>query len=113
VRALLVARGLAGEVSFAGLDLRAALLALVAIALAGATLQAAILHYRGAFNNPLMFAPLTVPVLAIVMSLWVIISANEIVFLVFTILLWLTFLIGFVGLGMTCAVLADRWADYT
>jgi hypothetical protein len=100
VLALLAARGLAGEVRFAGLDLRAALLALVAIALSGATLQAAILHYRGAFNNPFMFAPLTVPVLAIVMSFWVITSTNEIVVLTVTILLWLTFLIGFVGLGM-------------
>lgn len=100
VLALLAARGLAGEVTFAGLDLRAALLALVAVALAGATLQATLLHYRGAFNNPLMFAPLTVPVLAIVMSVWVIIGPNEIVLLAFTILLWLTFLIGFVGLGM-------------
>jgi len=98
--ALMAARGLAGEMTFAGLDLRAALVALVAVALAGATLQAAILHYRGAFNNPFMFAPLTVPVLAIVMSIWVIIGSNEAVLLVFTILLWLTFLIGFVGLGM-------------
>jgi hypothetical protein len=76
------------------------LLSLVAITLAGATLQAAILHYRGAFNNPLMYAPLTVPVLAVVMSIWMIVGPNDIVFLALTILLWLTFLIGFVGLGM-------------
>jgi hypothetical protein len=98
--ALMTARGLAGEVIFAGLDLPAALVALVAVALAGATLQAAILHYRGAFNNPFMFAPLTVPVLAVVMSIWVVVGPNEIVVLAFTILLWLTFLIGFVGLGV-------------
>jgi hypothetical protein len=98
--ALVAAYGLANEISIAGVSLRTALLALVAIALAGATLQAAILHYRGAFNNPLMFAPLTVPVLAIVMSIWTIIGQNNIVLLMFTVLLWLTFLIGFVGLGM-------------
>jgi hypothetical protein len=98
--ALMTARGLAGEMTFVGLDLRVALVVLVAVALAGATLQAAILHYRGAFNNPFMFAPLTVPVLAVAMSIWMIISPDEIVRLVFTILLWLTFLIGFVGLGM-------------
>lgn len=73
---------------------------MIAFALAGATLQAAILHYRGAFNNPFMFAPLTVPVLAIVMSIWMAVGPNETVLLVFTILLWSTFLIGFVGLGM-------------
>jgi hypothetical protein len=100
VLALLAAYGLANELSVAGVSLRTALLTLVAVALAGATLQAGILHYRGAFNNPLMYAPLTVPVLAIVMSIWMIISPNYIVLLVFTILLWLTFLIGFVGLGM-------------
>ena len=98
--ALVAAYGLANEVSIAGVSLRTALLALVAIALAGATMQAGILHYRGAFNNPLMFAPLTVPVLAIVMSIWTIISQNNIVLFMFTCLLWLTFLIGFVGLGM-------------
>jgi hypothetical protein len=98
--ALIAAQGLANQISIVGMSLRTALLTLVAVALAGATLQTAILHYRGAFNNPLMFAPLTVPVLAIVMSLLAIIVATEIVVLVFTIVLWLTFLIGFVGLGM-------------
>jgi hypothetical protein len=98
--ALIAAHGLANEISIAGVSLRTALLALVAAALAGATLQAAILHYRGAFNNPFMFAPLTVPVLAIVLSILAIVAATEIVILVFTIVLWLTFLIGFVGLGM-------------
>jgi hypothetical protein len=100
VLALVAAYGLTNELIFAGMSLRTALLILVAIALAGATLQATILHYRGAFNNLVMYAPLTVPVLAIVVSIWMIIGPNYIVLLVFTILLWLTFLIGFVGLGM-------------
>jgi hypothetical protein len=100
VLALVAAYGLANEISIAGVSLRTALLVLVGVSLAGAILQAAILHYRGAFNNPLMFAPLTVPVLAIVMSIWMIIGANDIVVSVFTMLLWLTFLIGFIGLGM-------------
>lgn len=97
---LLAAYGLADEISVAGISVRNALLTLVAIALTGGSLQAAILHYRGAFNNPLMYAPLTVPMLAIVMTIWTIISPNDIVLLVFIIVLWLTFLIGFVGLGM-------------
>lgn len=98
--ALVTARGLDDEVVFAGLSFRTAVLTLVAIALAGATLQAAILHYRGAFNNALMYAPLTVPVLAVVTSVWIIVSPNSIVLLALTILLWLTFLMGFIGLGM-------------
>ena len=98
--ALVTAHGLDNEGVFAGLSFRTALLILVAIALAGAILQAGVLHYRGAFNNPLMYAPLTVPVMAVVMSIWVIISPNNTVLLVFTILLWVTFLIGFIGLGM-------------
>ena len=100
VLALLAAYGLANEISIAGVSVRTATLTLVAVALAGASLQAGILHYRGAFNNPLMYAPLVVPLLAIVMSIWMIISPNNIVLLVFTIVLWVTFLIGFVGLGM-------------
>jgi hypothetical protein len=100
VLALLAAYGLANEISIAGISVRTALLILVAVALAGASLQAGILHYRGAFNNPLMYAPLTVPMLAIAMSVWMIVSPNNIVFLVFTTVLWLTFLIGFIGLGM-------------
>jgi hypothetical protein len=98
--ALVASHGLANEISIAGMSLRTALLILVGVALTGATLQAGILHYRGAFNNPLMYAPLTVPVLAIVVSIWTIVSPNNTLLLVFTILLWLTFLIGFVGLGM-------------
>ena len=98
--ALLVARGLAGEASFAGLNLRAALFALVAVALAGAALQAAILHYRGAFNNPAMYAPLGAPVLAVIACAWAAIAPGGVALTVLTILLWLTLLVGFVGLGM-------------
>jgi hypothetical protein len=100
VLVLMTARGLTGEVRFAGMDMRAALMVLVALALAGAILQATILHYRGAFNNPAMYAPLTAPMLTIVASVWMIIAPNGVVLLALTILLWLTFLIGFIGLGM-------------
>jgi hypothetical protein len=98
--ALLAAQGLAGETSFAGLTLRAALFALVAIALAGTTLQAAILHYRGAFNNPAMYAPLTAPVLTVIACVWAAIAPSGGVLIVLASLLWLTLLVGFVGLGM-------------
>jgi hypothetical protein len=100
VLALVAANGLANGVIFASVSFRSALLILVAIALSGATLQATILHYRGAFNNPLMFAPLSAPALAVIMSIGMIVVPNDVMFLVLAILLWLTFLIGFVGLGM-------------
>jgi hypothetical protein len=72
----------------------------VAIALAGAILQAGVLHYRGAFNNPLMYAPLTVPALAVLVSAWAALAPSGAALLALAVLLWLTFLTGFVGLGM-------------
>ncbi|MFN2517154.1 MAG: hypothetical protein ABR556_13175 [Pyrinomonadaceae bacterium] len=100
VLALLTARGLAGSLIIFGLSLRAALLALVAVALIGAILQATILHYRGAFNNPAMYAPLTAPVLAVAACGWMVFAPNNVILFALTILLWLTLLVGFVGLGM-------------
>jgi hypothetical protein len=98
--ALIAANGLAGQKSFGVGDVRAAIFLLVAIALAGAILQAGVLHYRGAFNNPLMYAPLTMPVLAVLMSAWAAVAPGGAALLVLAVLLWLTFLTGFVGLGM-------------
>ena len=98
--ALIAARGLAGETSFLGLSLRGALLALVAAALACAVLQAMVLHYRGAFNNPAMYAPLTAPTLAVVAAAWAAVAPSRLILTALTVLLWMTFLVGFVGLGM-------------
>jgi hypothetical protein len=98
--ALLAARGLAGGARVGGLSMRAALLILVAVALAGAIVQATILHYRGAFNNPAMYAPLSAPALAVAAGTWSAIAPNSVTLFALTILLWMTFLIGFVGLGM-------------
>ena len=41
-----------------------------ALPLAGAILQTGILHYRGAFNTPLMYAPFTLPPFAALGSAW-------------------------------------------
>ena len=98
--ALITARGLANQSNISGINLRTALLISLAIAIAGATLQATILHYRGAFNNPVMFVPLIVPVPAIMLAVLMIVRPNALVGLLFTIVLWLTFIMGFVGLGM-------------
>ena len=100
VLAIIAARGLAGDASIAGLSMRGILLILVAIALTGAILQATILHYRGAFNNPAMYAPLSAPVLTVIATTWIALAPNNVMLVALKILLWLTFLIGFIGLGM-------------
>ena len=66
----LIARGLAGTPDVAGVPLRTALLVTMDVCFFGAVLQTGVLHFRGAFNNPLMYAPLTIPVLAAVAELW-------------------------------------------
>ena len=98
--ALITARAFANHSTIGGVSLRTAFLILIAVAMSGATLQATILHYRGAFNNPIMFAPLIVPVLAILLAILILVSANTVMVVLFTIVFWLTFLMGFVGLGM-------------
>jgi hypothetical protein len=97
---LATARGLAGKPEFAGLNIRTALLALASVGLVGAILQSAILHYRGAFNNVAMYAPLTVPVLTVVALVWTAFASTRLALASATVLLWPTFLVGFVGLGM-------------
>ena len=99
--ALVAARGFASETEIFGLGLRVALLIFVAVALFGAILQAAVLHYRGAFNNPAMYLPLTAPLITVAACFWVIFSPGiAAATTVLTIFLWLTLLSGFVGLGM-------------
>lgn len=98
--AVIAARGLEGRTSIVGLSMRTALFDFVAVTLIGAILQAAILHYRGAFNNPAMYGPLTAPLLAVLASVWAAFSPNNTALLTLKLLLWATFLTGFVGLGM-------------
>ena len=98
--ALIAASGLDGETSYTGISLRVALFLFVAVALAGAVLQAGILHYRGAFNNPAMYVPLGAPVLAVLASIWMAVAPSRTAALALETLLWLTFLTGFIGLGM-------------
>lgn len=100
VLALIAAHGIAGETNFAGMNMRVALFGFVAVALVGAILQAGILHYRGAFNNPAMYAPFAAPLVAVFASVLMIFTPSRAMSLVLAIMLWLTFLTGFVGLGM-------------
>lgn len=71
---------------------------LTAAALSGLMIQVAILHYRGAFKNPAMYAPLIVPLFALGAALWHLVwtggSGNA-----YVAALWLTLLLGFGGWG--------------
>lgn len=98
--AVIAARGLGGASTVAGVGLRSALFALIALSLLGAVLQAAILHYRGAFNNPVMYVPVTIPVITIVLLIWVLVAAGHAALAGLAFWLWLTFIVGFAGLGM-------------
>ncbi len=100
VLGLATARGIAGKTEIVGLNLRGAVLAFTALGVFGSVLQSGILHYRGAFNNAAMYAPLTVPALAAVALAWTAVAPGKSTYVLATVLLWPTFLIGFVGLGM-------------
>ncbi|HEY0970734.1 MAG TPA: hypothetical protein VGE02_07150 [Gemmatimonadales bacterium] len=97
---IVASHALAHHATVAGIALPRALLALVSIALAGAIVQSGILHYRGAFNTPLMYAPLVLPPLAMVGAAWLAAAPGARVVGVTRAVLWATFLLGFVGLGM-------------
>lgn len=98
--AMVAAAGLLGGDDLLGLPLQVVTLAVVAVTLVGAAVQAAVLHYRGAFNNPLMYAPLTTPVLAAAAVPWLLLTRGRVALVSTSALLWATFLVGFVGLGM-------------
>lgn len=103
--AVLVARELARELAQGGAvdaGSHRAILGVAAAALTGAVLQTGILHYRGAFNTPLMYVPLLVPPLAAGAAGWAALltapGAGPVALA--RLLLWATFVLGFVGLGM-------------
>lgn len=100
VLAMTAAEGMRGGDAFLGAQLRHVTLGTTAIALVGATSQASLLHYRGAFNNPLMYLPLTTPLLAAGAVPWALAGGSETAVTTLSVLLWGTFLLGFAGLGM-------------
>ncbi|HKG92248.1 MAG TPA: hypothetical protein VKA84_10170 [Gemmatimonadaceae bacterium] len=99
--AVVAAQGLAGRPDVLGVGLRSALFGTVTVSLAGAIAQSAILHYRGAYNNRLMYAPLTLPALAAAVSAWMTAAPGaRVPHALGQTLYVLTFLTGFLGLGM-------------
>ena len=100
VLALVAERGLTGGMTLGGVDLRRVLYGTVALALIGALLQSAVLHYRGAFNTPFMYAPFLAPPFAVAAAAWLAIAPSAAVAGAARVSLWLSFLTGIVGLGM-------------
>jgi hypothetical protein len=98
--AIVVAYGLAGREAILGASVWRILLAIVSVGIAGAIAQAWILHYRGAFNTPLMYAPFVIPPVAVLSGAWMSVAPAAIAETASRVSLWLTFLTGFVGLGM-------------
>ena len=98
--AVVAAQGLSRGAGPADPDHARLLLGIAAIALAGAIAQTGILHYRGAFNTPLMYAPFTLPPLAALGSGWLAIDPSPGITGFVRVCLWATILLAFVGLGM-------------
>jgi hypothetical protein len=98
--AVVASHGLARDDAVPDVGLARMLLGIAALALAGAIAQTGILHYRGAFNTPLMYAPFTLPPLAALGTGWLAIAPTADITGPVRVVLWGTFLLGFVGLGM-------------
>jgi hypothetical protein len=98
--AIIISAGLAGERGVFGIEIPTMLLIFVVLVLIGSVLQAGLLHYRGAFNTPAMYAPLTVPVVTALAGVWIAVAPSDFGRIIFGGLLWLTLIIGFIGFGM-------------
>ena len=89
-----------GASSAFGLPIRIWIVEVCAVTILGAVAQSAILHYRGAYNNVLMYIPVTIPLAAAIALGWQGIAPSTLGGNIAVYALWLTFLSGFVGVGM-------------
>jgi hypothetical protein len=98
---VLGALGTSGSDHLWGISLRALAVTVVGVTLVGAAMQAALLHYRGAYNNVAMYIPVVVlPVAAGAVFLSAAASDNPTVHFIAALLLWIAFVSGFLGAGM-------------
>jgi hypothetical protein len=89
-----------GRVYAFGVSIDTAVIVVCAITIVGASMQSGILHYRGAFNNALMYVPVTIPLAAVLALAWQAFAPSELGSRTAIVMLWLTFLGGFIGFGM-------------
>lgn len=89
-----------GASTVLGLSIRFWVIEVCAITILGAVAQSALLHYRGAYNNVLMYIPVTIPFFAALALGWQGIAPSAVASTVAIFGSWLTFLSGFVGVGM-------------
>jgi hypothetical protein len=97
---ILAGRMADGATHALGIPIQSLIAEVCAVTIAGAVAQSAILHYRGAFNNVLMYVPVTVPLLAAIALAWHGLVPSPSAARVAEFTMWLTFISGFVGLGM-------------
>jgi hypothetical protein len=97
---ILAGRMAGGATTAFGIPISALIIEVCALTIVGAVAQSAILHYRGAYNNPLMYVPVTVPLLAAIALAWQGLAPSAFGERLAAFALWLTFVSGFVGLGM-------------
>ncbi|QGM96770.1 hypothetical protein [Methylocystis parvus] len=76
-----------------------ALAALSGVALAGAALEAALFHFRGAYQNPFMWAPVALPPVAAGLMAKASLERPKETHPLTRLWLWVTFLTGFIGMG--------------
>ena len=94
-----------------------AVLVVVALALLGVAVEAAMLHARGGFRAPAMLLPLVVPPLAAAAMIWATVDRRPLAWRVAAALIWLTLFLGFAGIGVHLRGLErhpgglHRWRD--
>jgi hypothetical protein len=90
----------AGATRIFGLPAGRALAALSSFSLAGTVAEAALLHFRGAFHNPFMWVPVTLPAVASGLMAKVSVErSSERIHPITRAWLWLTAIAGFAGVG--------------
>jgi hypothetical protein len=97
---ILAGRLAAGASSALGVPITTWIVEVCAVTIVGAVAQSAILHYRGAYNNVLMYVPVTVPLIAAIALAWQGLAPSAFGERLSAFAMWLTFVAGFTGLGM-------------
>lgn len=93
--------GLEGRPTLFSLSLARVVLGIVAVALGGAMIQTAVLHYRGAFNTRFMYAPFVAPPVAAVLAAAIAFDVTRVAIRpAAEMALWLSVLTGIAGLGL-------------